>query len=352
MTSSFSAAMDDWVNSQLADCRLCPRNCRVNRLRGERGWCGAGAQPEYFMEYVHYGEESELAPSHTIYLTGCNLHCLFCHTALERKVKCAEALTPERLAAIIARGRSEGARNLNLLGGEPMVNLPALLKILAAVEELPPLVWNTNLYCTAEALAMVNSLADIYLVDLKFGNNRCSGAVAEAGDYWDVVRARLKELREGDQGKIIIRHLVLPGHLDCCTRPALSWIAQELPELRVSLKLDYLVMPPARQDERLGRFLTSREVCQAEEMAEALGLRLVLPRDAGERCGVKASATSKASDCQASKLPMDVELVISPNGEIYLHHPTREAVSVARQLNSRRESSCRVAPDKTHEERP
>jgi len=317
----------DWARGQRADCRLCPRACGVNRLAGEVGRCGAGAEAMMYMDFVHYGEEAELVPSHTIYLTGCNLRCSFCHTAPDRAARPAVPLTADRLRAVIERGGREGAKNLNILGGEPMVNLPALLGVFGELGRLPPLVWNTNLYCTDDALSMVFGLPDVWLVDLKFGNGACAKSIAGAADYWDVVRDRLAGLcaREGE--RVIVRHLALPGHIDCCTRPALEWLAARLPAVRVSLKLDYVVMPAARADDRLGRFLSEAEASRAKKLAHSLGLRLV-PQGRPESAG--SGAPQKSADAQ-----MDVEWVISPRGQVFLRHPTRAAMSVAEDVNER-----------------
>ena len=327
-TSDAARAGLDRAGRHLVECRLCPRDCGVNRSSGQLGWCGAGRQARCYLDFVHYGEEAELAPSHTVYLTGCNLRCLFCHTAEERKTRPARLLTPAGLAELVARGRAQGARNLNILGGEPTVNLPALLELFATAEDLPPLVWNSNLYATAEALAMVEPLVDTYLPDLKFGNAACAARLAGAEDYWDVVRARLLKL---PRARTIVRHLALPGHFDCCTRPALQWLAEAMPGVRVSLKLDYLVMPAARADAALGRFLRADEARQAREFAESLGLKLLAqappPADApGEGPGSG----------------IDVEMVISPEGGIYLRHPTREAAALARSLKGNPEPPRRA----------
>ena len=320
-TASLAAARLDWAQRQLAECRLCPRDCRVNRAAGETGYCGAGPDARVFTEFVHYGEEAELSPSHTIYLTGCNLRCAFCQTADERRDRAGEALTADSLRAIVARGRSEGARNLNLLGGEPTANLPALLRLLAEVEGLPPIVWNTNLYCTTEALAMVAGIPAVTLADLKFGNAACASGLCGADDYWDVVRARLKEVWEREGGRLVVRHLVLPGHVECCTRPALEWLADELGRVRVSLKTDYVVVPAARGHGELGRFLSEEETRQAGAIADELDIQRV-PQARPEDALRMASANAASSD-------VDAELVISPKGEVFLRHPTREMTAAA-----------------------
>ena len=313
----------EWAERMSAACRLCPRNCGVDRRHGEVGWCGAGDAACFFMEFVHCGEEPELAPSHTVYLTGCNLRCRFCHTADDRATQPAEELTVARLRELVASGRDQGARNLNLLGGDPGVNLPALLRVFAAAGDLPPLVWNTNLYCTSETLERADEIADVYLPDLKFGNNACAREIAEAGDYWDVVQERLRELYGRARDRIVLRHLVLPGHIDCCTRPALEWVAREIPAVRLSLKLDYLVMPRAREDDRLGRFLCEEERERVLRLVHSLGLRTAPLADIAP---VQPTGPASAG--------RDFEVVIAPSGEVYLRIPTQEAMAVVDRLRT------------------
>ncbi len=317
-----------WAAGQLAECRLCPRDCRVDRTRGERGWCGAGAEARFFAEFVHYGEEAELVPSHMVYLTGCNLGCLFCGTAGDRARTNGQPLTASRLRTIVERGRREGARNLNLLGGEPMANLPALLRLFAESEELPPIVWNTNLYCTAETLETVSGIPAVYLVDLKFGNAACAARLCGAEDYWDVLRARLAELWPREGRRLIVRHLVLPGHVECCTRPALEWLAGELGRVRVSLMTNYLVMPAARREPELGRFLGKDEAARAEAIAAALDIERVQRADP-ERALEAMLSPSANPPAAGPEEPLNVEVVISPRGEVYLRQPTRAVAAAA-----------------------
>jgi putative pyruvate formate lyase activating enzyme len=318
-----------WAQTQQRDCRLCPRACRVNRLAGHRGWCGAGPVPRCFQEFVNYSEEPELTPSHAVLLTGCNLGCLFCHTVEGRQRQDAPLLTRAELQRLAAKGRAAGARNLNLYGGEPFVNLPGLLALFAESADLPPVVWNTNLYCSAEALAAVAGIPSLYLVDLKFGGSRCAAPIAGSPDYWDVLTARLLELRR-DVGAaaILVRHLVMPGHLSCCTEPVLRWLAANLADVRVSLRTGYLVMPPARADADLGRFLTAADVATATALAQALGLALV-------EAPVPGVAALQAPAGQAPGTPpgaVDVEVVLSPGGQLYLRNAPREILELSRRL--------------------
>ncbi len=330
MNSPIPSDLLDWAQAQSECCELCPRQCRVNRLAGERGWCGAGPRPEYFMEYVHGAEEAELSPSHTVFLTGCNLACQFCHTRTDRQRRAAVRLTPERLQRLVHRGRREGARNLNVLGGDPMVNLPGLLELLHHTPESSPFICNTNLYCSRDALAAALRVAAVILADLKFGNADCAGKLCGAADYPEVVQARLTECNALAPDKLIIRHLVLPGHFECCTRPALEWLAAALPRARLSLKTEYLVTRTVAADSGLKRFLSDAEADAARDLARTLNLVLV------------PSATLNPDTAWQGSPPhssLEIELVISPEGTLYLHHPNRDAIRLADAIAHPRETT-------------
>lgn len=322
--------LDAWLTQQGHACRLCPRSCGVDRAAGQTGWCGAGLQPRWYRAFVHHGEEPELAPSLTLYLTGCNLGCRFCHTAPERHSAQSHPLTASALRRVVTDGRREGARNLNVLGGEPMVNLPGLLPLVAGPggRQGLPLVWNTNLYCTASALAHLAGVPDVYLVDLKFGSGPCAGVLAMAEDYWPTVTARLRELRDREPGRIMLRHLVLPGHLDCCTGPVLEWAAAHLPGVPLTVMTEYLVMPAARACGDLGRYLSPEESAAAVEMALRLGHRP--SRSAPEPGAVRPAAGA------GEALPGNdgvVEVVIAPTGAVLLRHPTRAALGLVQRAS-------------------
>lgn len=307
----------------LRTCRICPRQCGVDRTAGEKGWCGTGAGVEFFDEYVHFGEEPPIRPSHTVYLTGCNLGCIFCQTAEDRQTAPCRQLTPECLTEIIFRGRAQGARNLNLLGGEPFVNLPGLFRILAHVPDLPPLVWNTNLFCAPEALDLVMGVADTILADLKFGNDVCAESAASAPEYWSTVTGGIEHVAAQAPDGLLIRHLMLPGHSDCCTRPVLEWLAGHVPStVRVSLKSDYVPMSRARQDARLGRFITPEEEREARTFAERLGLNLLPAATVDPRFFPPEFETTAGGDID----DVAADLIVSPDGRVFLRRPTAELV--------------------------
>jgi putative pyruvate formate lyase activating enzyme len=112
---------------------------------------------------------------------------------------------------------------------------------------------------------------DVCLADLKCGNSRCAAALLDAGDYVEVARDNLR--RANEHTDLIVRHLILPGHWDCCTRPTLQWLAVELPHVKVSLRANYV--PPVEAHATPGRYVTSREAEAALDYARDLGLRLI-----------------------------------------------------------------------------
>ena len=269
-----------------------------------------------FMEYVHWAEDADIVPAQTIYLMGCNLECLFCQTGDERRRLPAATLTPGLFRSILDRGRAAGARTVDILGGEPTVNAPALVELFAAGPDFPGLVWNTNLYGCAETFGLLDGIVDIFLADIKFGNAACSARLSGTADAGDVARARSREIMARGPEKLIVRHLVVPGHFDCCTRPVLEWIAAELPGVRVSLKTVF--MPWAGRKEPENRFLTPGEVDAATALAASLGLRLT--RD--------AVLPGPDDGAVGDGRPIDFEVAISPAGDIYLRHVVREAAAL------------------------
>jgi len=312
---------------RLADpCRICPKACGAKRLQGEIGFCGAGTQATLFMEYLHWAEDADIVPAQTMYLNGCNLACTFCQTGEEQEKLPSTPLTPDLFRLILDRGWKRGARFVNVLGGEPTVNLPALLELFAEVGDFPNLVWNTNLYGTAETFELLNGIADVYMADLKFGNSKCAANLAGADDAGEVAKARAAEIFARTPEALIARHLVMPGHFDCCTRPVLEWVARTLPGVRVSLKTVF--MPPARLSGNCleKRFLSQEEADRAKNLAKSLGLRLTKDAEA------PAPAPEKPSDILEDGNEIIMDAVISPEGRIYMRHIVRRAAETLQAL--------------------
>lgn len=142
-------------------------------------------------------------------------------------------LVPEELAARIVRRRAEGARSVDFVGGVPDVNVLAILRTLALCPADTHVVWNTNLWTTPEAIDRLTGVVGTWLADHKFGNDRCARKLAGVEGYTARLEGLLPDAARS--GRLLVRHLLMPGHLDCCTRPVLAWLERHLPDADVNL---------------------------------------------------------------------------------------------------------------------
>ena len=260
-------------------CRLCERMCRTERRRGTPGVCLQPYSEAVVHSYFHHmGEEGPLVPSGTIFYGGCNFRCVFCqnYDISQLAPLAGERISPSRLAAIQRWLRETGARNINHVGGEPTPSLPVILDSFRYLDVNVPQLWNSNFYASWEALKLLLDVIDIWLPDFKYGNDRCALRLSRAPRYIEVITRNLKEAaRNGD---MIIRHLILPGHLDCCTRPVLRWIAGNLSKGRVLVNImeqyrpEHLVTRRPDKWPEIDRRPRRSEVEEAYGEAEKLGL--------------------------------------------------------------------------------
>ena len=227
------------ARQQYQHCLLCEHRCGVDRTSGERGFCKATADARVYRCRVECGEEIELIPSQLLYLSGCNLRCAFC-------IGEADAFDPQRgrlltspfLAETIANGGPQGAKNIQWVGGEPTIHLPAILEAMAGCDHLLPVVWKSNFFGTIEGFALLDGLVDVYVADLKFGNDTCARRIAGVDGYMEIVTRNLLLAAQAD--RLIVRHLLLPGHLECCYRPIVDWMCRHLPAVPLRVMTGYL----------------------------------------------------------------------------------------------------------------
>lgn len=251
------------------ECVLCPRRCGVNRSV-EPGVCGV-TEPHVASEFMHIGEEAPLVPSHTIFFAGCNLKCVYCQNYdLSQNPQLGRNLSPNDLARIIDQRRREGSRNVNFVGGDPIPNLHYILKTMSLTTENIPVIWNSNLYLSRESMKLLESFADLYLTDFKYGNNECARRLSGVSDYMGVVGTNHKRARQA--GDMIIRHLVLPGHVECCSFPLMQWICRNLGEdVIINIMGQYRPHFRACRYVELSRSTSPREVAQVVDYAKDLG---------------------------------------------------------------------------------
>lgn len=253
-----------------ADCRLCERRCRAARADGKAGTCGV-VETRVSSSFLHHGEEYELVPSHTIFFSGCNLECQFCQNHdISRNPRSGARVTPE-LGAQLIHEEEMGSRNVNWVGGDPIPNVPFILKVLRVVDGPKPhaQVFNSNMYMTEETLRLLDGTMDLYLADFKYGNDKCAERLSHVDDYFAVVSRNHKLASE--QAELLVRHLVLPGHVDCCSIPALDWLRQNIGPLRVNIMDQYRPAYRAKEHEDINRRPTTGEFQRAYDHAAALG---------------------------------------------------------------------------------
>ncbi|AKB85242.1 radical SAM protein [Methanococcoides methylutens] len=257
----------------LENCHICERRCGVNRREGEKGFCRLLETSRYASEFLHMGEEPELVPSHTIFFTGCVFACVFCQNwDISTRPDSGFVADPKNLAGIIEMRRLEGSRNLNFVTPTPHAH--SVLKIINRTTVNVPMVWNSNMYHSAEVAKLLEGVIDVYLTDFKYGNDECARKYSKVKDYLSVVK-RNHELAYQDS-EVIIRHLVMPGHLECCTRPIAEWVANYIPEVRFNLMFQYSPYFRASEYPEIDRRLTSSEKRRAIEIVEKAGLEDVL----------------------------------------------------------------------------
>jgi len=260
------------ANRILEHCHLCTRRCGLNRSAGELGHCKCGLSISVSTMFEHMGEEPELVPSGTIFTLGCTMHCLHCQNwTISQWIEEGEVYSPRRLALAVERLRKNGCRNVNLVGGEPTPWLQQWLETFRYVDVSVPVVWNSNSYYSEETAKLLAGFVDIYLLDFKYGSNECAKRISDAPRYWEACTRN--HLYGKKYGELIIRVLVLPNHLECCTKVILEWIAENLGKgVRTNVMFQYRPEWRAYEMPELQRRLTRNEMERAIELAKEAGL--------------------------------------------------------------------------------
>lgn len=212
----------------LENCVVCPRECKVNRLKGEKGFCGVGKDPKVASFSVHYGEEPPISGtkgSGTIFFSGCNLRCIYCQNFPISQMRHGEEITTHKLADMMFALQSKGCHNINLV--TPTHFVPQILKAFSFAREKGfdlPLVYNTSGYEALESLRLLEGIIDVYLPDIRYSDNRIAKELSSVENYVEVNRKAVKEMYqqvgnlitdEAGMAKkgLIIRHLILPDNL-------------------------------------------------------------------------------------------------------------------------------------------
>jgi putative pyruvate formate lyase activating enzyme len=299
----------DEALAALADCRLCPRDCGVDRLANVWSACKTGRYAVVSSAFPHFGEEDCLRGwkgSGTIFFGHCNLRCVFCQNydisqdirppkapkvprvpEVPMASEVEQGTRPEDLAAMMLALQARGCHNINFVTPEHVVAQIVEAVAIAAEGGLSlPLVYNTSAYDAAHSIDLMNGIVDIYMPDFKYWTRESSAKYLKAADYPDAARRVIKAMHEQvgpltfdghglARRGVLIRHLVMPGALDE-TRAILEWIVSELgPDSYVNLMDQYYPAGKVTADKypELNRRLSSAEFRQAQQIAADLGLR-------------------------------------------------------------------------------
>jgi putative pyruvate formate lyase activating enzyme len=271
---------------KLSPCTVCPRQCGVDRLGGETGSCNAGVEVEVSSYHQHFGEEPPLVGRHgsgTIFMTHCNLHCVFCQNYELSQLGIGKKVTLVDLAKMMLRLQELGCHNINIVTPTPWI--PQLVEALAIAQEqglVLPLVYNCGGYESVQTLKMLEGVVDIYMPDIKYADNALAEEYSAAADYWDVVRPALKEMyrQVGDlkvengiaTKGLLVRHLVLPNS-QAGSRQCFEFISRELSQRTVvNVMAQYYPTFKASEYAKISRRITTQEYREAIQELSRLGL--------------------------------------------------------------------------------
>ncbi|MGB9980449.1 radical SAM protein [Methanobacterium sp.] len=252
------------------NCHFCEMKCHINR-NIEKGFCGVES-PKIASEFMHMGEEAPLIPSHTIFFTGCNFECIYCQNFdISQFIEAGTELNEAQLAKIIDRRRKEGSRNVNFVGGDPTPNLLYIIKTMKLCNENIPLIWNSNFYLSEDSMKLLDGFVDLFLSDFKYGPGKCAEKLSKVANYWNIVTRNHKMAKKS--GNMIIRHLILPNHVECCSKPILKWISENLgKETIINIMGQYHPVYRAYESEEITRYPNHQELEEVVNYAKSLGL--------------------------------------------------------------------------------
>lgn len=271
----------------LESCSVCPRDCKVNRIEGERGFCRAGFLPEVSSSSPHFGEEQPLVGFHgsgTIFFTHCNLGCLYCQNYSISHLDEGEEKSIEQLSRMMVAMQSLGCHNINFVS--PTHYVPQILAALPNAITLGlsvPLVYNTGGYDAVETLKLLDGVFDIYMPDFKYSTDEVAEEYSHARDYPLVAKKAIKEMFRqvgdlvlDDKGialrGLLIRHLVLPSGL-AGTQDVMRFLSQDISKnTYVNIMAQYYPCGDVPPGSPLYRRISKLEYLKAVEIAKKEGI--------------------------------------------------------------------------------
>jgi putative pyruvate formate lyase activating enzyme len=273
----------------LKECKVCPRECNVDRLSDKKGFCKTGKNVYVASFFPHHGEEFPIRGfngSGTIFFSYCNLGCVYCQNYDISHLGEGKEITPEHLASIMLYLQEEGCHNINWV--TPSHIVPQLLEALYIASQKGlkiPIVYNTSSYDSLESLKLLDGVVDIYLADLKYLNEEYGRKYSKVKNYPEIAKKAIKEmhrqvgdLKTDERGiaykGLLVRHLVLPNDIST-TQEVLDFLKSISPNIHVNIMSQYHPYYQAFNYPELSRKITTREYFKALDYAEKLGIKIV-----------------------------------------------------------------------------
>mgnify|MGYP000087733877 FL=1 len=280
---------------------LCPRQCQIKREEGKRGFCGESDLVRLSRAALHMWEEpciSGKEGSGAVFFSGCSLGCAFCQNRTISKGQSGKVITVEHLAELFLDLQAQKANNINLVTAGHFLPQVREALILAKEQGLTiPVVYNSSGYEKAEMLRYLEGLVDIYLPDLKYLEADLAGKYSHAKDYPEVAMKALEEMvrqvrtpefdERGMMKKgVIVRHLLLPGHVRNSKKVLEYLYGTYGDQIYISLMNQYTPMPAMKDDPQLSRKVTDREYDRLLDHAISFGVT---------NCFIQEGETAKES---------------------------------------------------------
>ena len=273
-------------------CTLCPRECKVNRNNNELGFCHAPNKLKIGGYHLHKWEEPIISGekgSGTIFFSYCNLRCIYCQNYQISTENIGEEITVERLSEIMIELEKKGAANINLVTPTHYIPLIKNALILAKIKGLSiPIVYNTSGYEKVESIKLLDGLIDIYLPDFKYFDNGL-GKYSKVNNYFEITSKAIEEMykqvgnciydKEDNLIKgLVVRHLVLPGHINDTKRIIEYLYSKYQNNIIYSIMNQYTPIKKSEY-EKLNRRVTKKEYEEIIDYAYNLGIRNCFVQD-------------------------------------------------------------------------
>ena len=290
---------------QLKQCEICPHMCKVNREAGQVGRCRCNDKIKIALASIHYFEEPCISGmnvskdgirngSGTVFFSNCNLSCMYCQNYEISQMGKGKEVSIEDLAEIFIQQQEKGVNNINLV--TPTMYAYQIIEAIKIARKnglVLPILYNTNGYERVETIKALKGYVDVYLPDLKYYSNELSKKYSNVNNYFEVATKAIKEMyaqvgtaKFNENGIIqkgvIIRHLILPNHLQN-SKHVLKWVKENMPDdVYVSVMAQYFPTYKAKEDNLINRKLTQKEHKEIENYLYTLPLENGYMQELGE----------------------------------------------------------------------